>query len=144
MAAMTRRVGFGLVVVLFTLGAACGPSEVDVEGSSSLSTVTTSTAEQPAASTTAAPGADVRTIEVAYEGGAVAGGPRRETVGVGEEVKIVVTSDRKEEVHVHTYDLTAEVAPGAPAEITFTASIPGVHEVELEGAHKVLFILEVR
>ena len=44
---------------------------------------------------------------------------------------------------MHGYDLLADVAPGAPAEITFVAEIPGQFEVELEGGHTLLAELTV-
>ena len=58
-------------------------------------------------------------------------------------MRIEVTSDVTEEVHLHGYDLTAPVSPGSPGIIEFTAEIPGVFEVELEDAHKRLFELRV-
>ena len=97
----------------------------------------------PSSSTTAT-SIPVRLIEVAYAGGQVAGGVQRTTVRVGETVRIRVTSDVADEVHVHTYDVKAEVAPGRPAELELVASIPGRHEVELEVRHRQLLVLEVR
>jgi heme/copper-type cytochrome/quinol oxidase subunit 2 len=47
-------------------------------------------------------------------------------------VSIRVTSDVADEVHLHGYDKKVDVAPGAPATLTFTADIPGIFEVELE------------
>jgi hypothetical protein len=70
-------------------------------------------------------------------------GPARPTVARGEAVLIVVTADANDEVHVHGYDLFADVAPGVPAEISFTADIPGIFEVELETSRLLLFELQV-
>jgi hypothetical protein len=47
-------------------------------------------------------------------------------------------------VDPHGYDLSADVAPGRPAVIDFTADAPGVFEVELEQAHLRLFELQVQ
>ena len=44
---------------------------------------------------------------------------------------------------MHGYDVFGEVAPGAPAVLTFEANIPGVWEVELEGLGQLLVELEV-
>ena len=44
---------------------------------------------------------------------------------------------------MHGYDLDADLAPGAPAELTFDATIPGVFEVELHDAGTVLLSLQV-
>lgn len=109
--------------------------------SSSASTDTNGTV---AAATTTTTIEAVRTIEVAFAGGQVVGGARRETVRLGEEVRLRVTSDSADEVHVHTYDVSGAVAPGQPVELTFTANIPGRHEVELEKKDQQLLTLEVR
>jgi hypothetical protein len=46
-------------------------------------------------------------------------------------------------LHVHGYDLLAEVAPGKPGRVEFTADVAGVFEVELEDASLLLLRLEV-
>ncbi len=92
-------------------------------------------------STTTDPG---RTIDITFSGGQVAGGPRRETVRLGEKVRLRVASDVADEVHVHTYDLRADVVPKEVTEVEVTAAIPGRHEVELERSSKLLLTLEVR
>ncbi len=69
-----------------------------------------------------------------------------ETIRVekGETVRIAVSSDTRQEVHVHGYDLLKNVAPGKPARFTFKAGIEGAFEVELEGPHTQIAKLEVR
>ena len=52
-------------------------------------------------------------------------------------------ADVSDEVHVHGYDLLAEVSPDEPAVIVFRANAPGVFEVELEGAGLLLLELTV-
>ena len=47
-------------------------------------------------------------------------------------VDVLGTSAVGDEVHVHGYDLSRDVAPGAPARIAFPATIPGRFEIELE------------
>ena len=42
------------------------------------------------------------------------------------------------------YDLLADVTPGSPSEIRFTADVPGVFEVELEDSGTFLFEIAVR
>ncbi|MFM8944611.1 MAG: hypothetical protein ACKOI0_05145 [Actinomycetota bacterium] len=81
-------------------------------------------------------------FEVTVAGGEVAGVGNRE-VRQGTEVVIRVTSDVTDEVHVHGYDLHADVAPGVPGEVAFVASAPGVFEVELEDAGMLLLTLTV-
>jgi hypothetical protein len=45
---------------------------------------------------------------------------------------IVVRSDVADEVHLHGYDISRDVAPGKPAQFKFNASIEGIFEIELE------------
>ncbi|MGH3932363.1 MAG: hypothetical protein ACRDTF_20585 [Pseudonocardiaceae bacterium] len=98
-----------------------------------------STAE---ASTTPA-GPTSRTITITVRGGQVSGDTGRVEVPLGTPVTVAVTSDVADEIHVHGYDLTADVPAGGTNSVSFTATIPGVFEVELEGAHLQLFELQV-
>ena len=95
-----------------------------------------------AAPTTAAPAAP-RVLDVRYTGGEVSGVDSRVPVELGEQVVLRVTSDVEDEVHVHGYDLDLALVPGRPAEVTFTADIAGVYEVELHDARRPLFQLRV-
>jgi hypothetical protein len=99
----------------------------------------TSTSGRP--TTTADP---TPVIEVRVAGGKVQGGVRRERVDSGDTVVLRVTADVADHVHLHGYDLMADVAPGKPGQIRFTADIPGVFEVELEDRRQKLLDLEVR
>ena len=83
-------------------------------------------------------------IVVEVKGGKVSGVADTVEVAVGDEVILVVSSDKPDEVHVHGYDQTDEVGPKERAEIKFTADIPGVFEVELEEATQLLFELQVQ
>jgi hypothetical protein len=69
---------------------------------------------------------------------------RRFSVRQGREVALVVTSALPDHIHLHGYDLTADVAPGAPATIRFTANAPGRFEIELEDRGLQIAELEVR
>lgn len=84
-----------------------------------------------------------RTIEVALAGGQVRGGRRTEKVELGEQVRIRAVSDVAEELHVHTYDRRVDLQPSQPAEVVFTADIPGRHEVEFEKSGRQALTLEV-
>ena len=100
-------------------------------------------ADEPAPEESTVTRPEVRTISVSFADGAVAGGVRTETVPLDEPVRIEVSGDVEEQVHVHTYDLVDDVAPNDPAVMEFTADIPGVHEVELEGSHLLVLELQV-
>ena len=86
------------------------------------------------------------TVELKYVivGGQPQGGIARDSVTQGQDVVITVTSDVADEVHLHGYDLSADVAPGAPATIRFTADAPGRFEIELENSAVQIAELEVR
>ena len=87
--------------------------------------------------------ADV-TISASYADGVVTvdGGDRVE-VPLDSTVAIVITSDVTEEVHLHGYDLFADVGPDREGIIAFTADIAGKFEAELEGAGQFLVELVV-
>jgi plastocyanin len=102
-------------------------------GSSSAGTAPSSSASTPAG----------QRIEVQVSGGEVSGDTGRVPVAAGEHVTLVLTSDVADEVHVHGYDLEAELSPGQPTEIAFDATIPGVFEVELHEAGTQLLSLQV-
>lgn len=143
-----------LAAALLLLAGACAgddsPTTPTTTASTTGATTATTTAAGPASSaipvpavtTTAGDGA--RLVEVVYAGGQVAGGAQRRSVQIGEKVRLRIESDVADEVHVHTYDLRAAVAPGQPAVIDLVTSIPGRHEVELEKKRKQLLVLEVR
>ena len=85
----------------------------------------------------------VQTITVDVAGGTPVGGVQRVEVDLGSVVALMVTSDIAEEVHVHGYDILRGVSEGHPAHFAFTAEIPGVFEVELEGSGRLLLQLEI-
>ena len=58
-------------------------------------------------------------------------------------VPLTVSGDVSDEVHLHGYDLRADVAPGQDATIEFDATIPGVFEIELEGTGALIGELQV-
>ena len=76
-------------------------------------------------------------------GGEVVDGVQRVRVPIGEEVTIRVVSDADDEVHVHGYDIEQPVTAGQPADITFTADLGGVWEVELHDLDVAIVELEV-
>ncbi|WP_433788569.1 hypothetical protein [Actinoplanes sp. CA-252034] len=62
----------------------------------------------------------------------------------GATVRITVTSDVADDLHVHGYDLQTALPAGQPASIDFRADRTGLYEVETHGSHLVLFQLVVR
>ncbi len=99
------------------------------------------TTEAPPPTTTAPPpepGPQIVDID------ATTGEIDRVTVDEGRRVVLNVTADVADHVHLHGYDLMADVAPGQPAKISFTADVPGRFEVELEDSGLHIAELQVR
>ncbi|MCW2713145.1 MAG: uncharacterized protein JWN88_192 [Frankiales bacterium] len=84
-----------------------------------------------------------RVIALTVAGGEVTGVESRVPAQLGEALTIRVTSDVSEQVHVHGYDLQADVAAGGTVQVDLEATIPGSFEVELHRSHKTLFQLRV-
>jgi hypothetical protein len=72
-----------------------------------------------------------------------AGEVTRITVTQGQRVRFQARSDRREEVHVHGYDIMRDAAPGAPARFSFRATITGRFEIEFEDSGEQIGELEV-
>jgi hypothetical protein len=89
-------------------------------------------APPPPAPPPAPPEPEVTTVRIVVRGGKVAGGLKRATIDQHKRAVIVVSSDVADDVHLHGYDESVDVAPGKPARLVFVASIPGRFEVELE------------
>jgi hypothetical protein len=137
--------------LLISLYFALRPDD-DNEAATTATAVATepTTTEAPPATTEAPPGTTTQAapapvqIDVVVVGGNPEGGIVRESVDLDSAVVLTVTSDVADEVHVHGYDLMADVAPGAPATIRFTADAPGRFEIELENTGVQIAELEVR
>jgi cytoskeletal protein RodZ len=94
--------------------------ETTTEETTTEQTTTTEPADQP------------QRIVVQVENGQPVGGAQDYEIEQGKQVVFIVRADVEDEVHIHGYDLTADVAPNQQAKITFTADDPGEFEVELE------------
>jgi hypothetical protein len=83
-------------------------------------------------------------IVVAVTNGKVSPPTHRVKVAKDTAVRLLVTSDVNEELHVHGYDLMKELPAGQQATLDFTADQAGVFEVEAEESGLQLAQLEVR
>jgi hypothetical protein len=142
-----RRLLVGVLAGCWLL-AGCGDGDDTQAAATTVATTTaSSTSVGPSSSsqatTTTAAFAGVL-VQATVTGSNVQTASRRVRVDLGQKVRIQVQADRSEEVHVHGYDLKADVAPGRPAVLDFTADVPGVFEVELEQSGLKLFELQVQ
>jgi hypothetical protein len=137
------------VIVCCLLVAGCGGDDGGGQAAAT-TTVTTAAATSTSAASTSSRASTTTAafagtlIEAKVTGSRVETAERRVRVDLGAKVRIRVEADRNEEVHLHGYDLSKDVAPGEPAVIDFTADAPGVFEVELEQARLKLFELQVQ
>jgi hypothetical protein len=140
-------IGLGALVALVALFLIFRPGNDDEEGANTTSTAVTSptmlepTTTETGTTTAAAP--EPVQLVVTIRGGEPVGGIVRAEAHKGDSVVVIVRSDVADEVHVHGYDLMADVAPGEPVRIEFTATLTGRFEIELEGRGKQIAQLTV-
>jgi ribosomal protein L31 len=82
-------------------------------------------------------------VNASFTGGDVEVESRRVQVEEGQTVGITFTSDAVEQIHVHGYDLLADIGPDTVGEIAFLADSKGTYEVELESSGRFLFEIQV-
>ena len=132
--------------VLAVVLAACGGGGDDSQAAATTAGPATTAAGPTttgAGATTTEAGAGAQTVQIAVTGSKVQTAERRVKVPLDGRVRLEVTADRADEVHLHGYDRKVDVSPGTPAVLEFTADVPGVFEVELEEAGLKLVELQV-
>ncbi|MGC4878234.1 hypothetical protein ACLQ26_18505 [Micromonospora sp. DT43] len=100
--------------------------------------------DSPTPSATASTPAVDREITVTIAKRRISPPTGRVTVAKGQLVRITVTSDVADELHVHGYDLGARLPAAKPASVEFRADKTGLFEVETHETELVLFQLLVR
>ncbi|MDP8930931.1 MAG: hypothetical protein M3O70_20755 [Actinomycetota bacterium] len=134
-----RNLALAAVAVSMTTAACGGATGDSVATKPQTPETVTSAAVTPAPTPTTD-----EAVHIEVAGDQVKSGPSRIAAKVGEDVKIVVTSDVADTVHLHGYDVEVPVAPGQPATLTVSADIPGVFEIELEDGGLKIAELAVR
>jgi len=113
-----------VVIVAIVVAVANGGGDDDDQ---SAQTTTTKTAtENP--HETLATNQDFDRIRI--RDGKPVGGVANIKVKKGDQVRIVVSSDARDDIHLHGYDIEKPVEPGQPAQFNFTANIEGIFEIE--------------
>lgn len=137
-----RSARWWLVASVLALAlAACGGGD-DQDQATAATARPGTTAAGSATTAEAANGA--QTVQVTVTGTKVETAERRVKVPLDGKVRLEVTADRADEVHLHGYDRKVDIEPGQPAVLEFTADVPGVFEVELEEAGLKLVELQVQ
>jgi len=117
----------------FSLASCGGDNEASPTTTSETTTqTTTETTTQPPPTTTEDEPPGPIVVRIVVVNAAPKGGIVRETVKKGDRVVLSVRSDVADEVHLHGYDISRDVAAGGTARIRFRATVPGRFEVELE------------
>lgn len=83
-------------------------------------------------------------IAVVVANGKVSPKPSVHKVHLGDRVRLTVTSDRPDQVHLHGYNKEIEIQSGKPGTIDFVADVPGVFEVETHKSNLQLLQLQVQ
>ena len=100
----------------------------DPAGEAAQTTPAQTTEERPTATAPSAP--PPPPDEIVVKGGKPEGGVQRIEVKKDDTVRLLVSSDSKDEIHLHGYDTTRNAAPGKPARFRFKADVEGVFEIE--------------
>jgi FtsP/CotA-like multicopper oxidase with cupredoxin domain len=130
---MSRNQRIGLVVA--ALAVAVVAFIVAQPGDDDSPQTTTPAAETEAetgtqAETEAEPPPEPEVTRIRLEGGEVAGGVKEIEAARGDTVRIVISSDAPDELHLHGYDIEREAAPGQPARFRFKANAEGEFVLE--------------
>jgi hypothetical protein len=135
-----RRQRIWLIVVAVVIAAvgivviSAGGDDDDSDSGQTTTQQTETQAQEPTGSVEApTPKPEPEFQKVVIKDGAVKGGEQEITVKKDDTVRIEVTSDTPDEVHLHGYDIEKEVAPGKPARFKVKADLEG--EFELEAHH---------
>jgi hypothetical protein len=127
---MIRTRVFALVTAVSLAAAGCGGEAKTSQPSS-------------APSAAPAPASDMVEIRVAIRNHKVEPRSSVHKIPLGKTVRLVVTSDKPDEVHVHGYDKEAEVTANGTVTIQFKADQSGQFEVETHKSNLQLLKLQV-
>jgi hypothetical protein len=78
--------------------------------------------------------AQPQTFRINVKGGVVDGDTQTFTVKKNDRVRIVVSSDAPDQIHLHGYDIEKEATPGKPARFDFKANVEGAYIIESHAA----------
>jgi hypothetical protein len=130
-----QRIGLLAVAIVVAVGAFViakpGDDEDEGGGTPAAETAPQDGPGEPEATAPAAPPPPEPTVHVVrLQASAPRGGVQAFEAAKGEDVRITVTSDAPDEIHLHGYDIYRDAAPGSPARFRFKANIEGIFEIE--------------
>jgi FtsP/CotA-like multicopper oxidase with cupredoxin domain len=128
---MSRNQRVGLVVVaLIVAVVAFVVARPGTDDDNPQPAAKTSPAETKQENGEAAAPAEPQVARIKIRDAKVVAGPQRVEATKGETVRIVVSADAPDEIHLHGYDIEREAQPGRPARFNFKADIEGIFELE--------------
>jgi hypothetical protein len=125
------------------LGTACGGEAEPASATTPAGPATSAAGTTSAAPPPTTPSADVVEIRVTVADGKVSPRTSVHKVRLGQTVRLIVTVDKADELHVHGYDKELELAAGRPATLEFRADQAGDFEVETHESDLQLLRLQV-
>jgi hypothetical protein len=133
---MTRNTRIGLLaaavvvaVVAFVIAQSGGDDSND-----KTSTPATSGSGETTETTDSNQPAQPQAFRIDVKGGVVDGDTQTFTVKKNDRVRIIVTSDAPDQIHLHGYDIEKEATPGKPARFDFKADVEGAYIIESHAA----------
>jgi FtsP/CotA-like multicopper oxidase with cupredoxin domain len=138
---MTRNQRIGLIVAAVIVAIAgfvlASPGDDDEGGQAAQTTPATQTETGGGDETAPAqteteppPPPEPEVTRIRIRDGEVVGGPPDITVTSGDVVRIVVSSDAPDDIHLHGYDIEKQAAPGQPARFRVKTDLEGSFEME--------------
>ena len=94
----------------------------------------TAGAGETSQTTTSSEPAQPEAFRINVKGGVVDGDTQTFTVKKNDRVRIVVSSDAPDQIHLHGYDIEKEAMPGKPARFDFKANVEGAYIIESHAA----------
>ena len=119
-----------VAIVAFVIAGSGGDDEP--QRSSATTSAQTDTGKDSAEpqATTDTPPPEPTVTRIQIQDGAVVGGAKTIDVVSGDTVRIVVSADAPDDIHLHGYDIERSVEPGRPAHFRFKADAEGAFEIE--------------
>lgn len=144
-----RLTMFGIAAVIAAVAvvialASGGDDDKDDAPPSAAAQTTGQSAPDESTTSTPAPPPKPEVERIRIKNGKPVGGVEEIEVESGDRVRIAVTSDVDEELHLHGYDISRRVSAGGTSRFDFKAKIEGVFELELENSGVKLAQLTVK
>ena len=133
---MTRNQRIGLLVAAVVVAVAAfviAQSGGDDNGDKS-STPAASGPGETSQTTQSNEPAQPQAFRISVKGGVVDGDTQTFTVKKNDRVRIVVSSDAPDQIHLHGYDIEKEARPAKPASFDFKANVEGAFIIESHAA----------